>query len=194
MPKNLVGLTGKRGNPTDGYVQARAGKDAAAAHLISDLGFVRIALADAVRDALYALNPWVNSTERVADIVEDIGWEKAKNIGEIRALLQRMGTEAGRQIHGDHLWTAVADAKIAALQPGTPVVVTDIRFPDEGAWILSKGGIIIEIYRPDDLSGDKLGANAAHTSESTGRITPHIQILNDADLPTLYRRIAAAVA
>lgn len=61
MSRLIIGITGRRGNTDDGYVQAQAGKDTAALHLIGKYGFTRIALADGVREALFALNPVIVS-------------------------------------------------------------------------------------------------------------------------------------
>ncbi len=45
--------------------------------------------------------------ERVRDLVDDIGWDKAKvQYPEIRELLQRMGTEVGRALYGESFWVA----------------------------------------------------------------------------------------
>lgn len=197
MPRTIIGMTGRRGSPETGYVQAQAGKDTAALRLTQDHGFTRIALADGVRDSLYALNPIVTvespsfrpaRTTRLAAYVDELGWEEAKKNPEVRALTQRMGTEAGRQVHGEDLWTGLVEHKISKLGPLTPVVVTDVRFPNEESWLRGIGGVLVEVYRPQELAGD-LGANAAHASETMGWIKPDFTLTNDGTVEDLHRQV-----
>lgn len=143
--RHIIGLTGF----------AQAGKDTFAESLVHNHGYVRVALADAVRNALYALNPTVRSSfdgrilVELQTLVDIVGWSRAKTEHEnVRELLQRFGTEAGRDIHGEDCWINIAKAKIEALAPQN-VVVTDVRFPNEAEFIHSLQGEIIEIVRPD---------------------------------------------
>jgi hypothetical protein len=148
---------------------AQSGKDTTGEHLIKNYGFVRVSFADAVRDALYALNPRIfnYSNElcnppredgrawRLRDYVDRYGWELMKNRNsEVRELLQRMGTEAGRDIHGDTCWLEIAGRKIQAAYPA-PVVITDIRFPNEAVFVRNLGGKVVHVTRPgvDALNG-----------------------------------------
>lgn len=125
-----------------GYAQS--GKDTTAQILVDNFGFTRVAFADALRDSLYALNPFtdVMVTEvgdvsgqntrpvRVQEIIDQFGWDKAKvTFPEIRSLLQRLGTEVGREILGENIWVEIALRKAAAVNG--PVVITDMRFPNE---------------------------------------------------------------
>lgn len=152
----VIGLTGF----------ASAGKDEAAKALVARLGFTRIAFADPLREMLYALNPvvvfeggyygttlfpgggmdfWANSGDRVQDLVNAYGWEDAKKVPEVRTLLQRLGTEAGRNILGDNIWVETA-LKEAARFPA--VVFTDVRFPNEARAVRRLGGKVIRVVRP----------------------------------------------
>lgn len=131
----IVGLTG----------YARAGKDTAAEVLI-EAGWKRIAFADSLREMLHALNPLIGRGQlRVADIVEMNGWTEAKKWSEIRQLLQRLGTEAGRNILGESIWIDTALAKVAS--PLTNYVITDVRYPNEANAIRAMGGWIGRITR-----------------------------------------------
>ncbi len=210
MSRTIIGMTGRRGSPQTGYVQAQAGKDTAAIRLIDGHGFVKIALADGVRDSLYALDPLVvgkpdarfrlsielahlhrddeKRAWRLSSIIEAVGWEEAKKIPEVRALMQRMGTEAGRAVHGEDLWTDLVEHKISKLEASTPVVVTDVRFPNEESWLRGIGGVVVEVYRPQELAGD-LGANAAHASETMGWIKPDFTLTNDGTVEDLHRQV-----
>jgi len=121
----IVGLSG----------YAQSGKDTVAEYLIDNYGFVRVAFADPIRDALYALDPLVRGTMTVQPIVNLYGWEEAKqNFPEIRRMLQRFGTEVGRTLWSENFWVEQAFAKIKQYEN---VVVTDVRFTNEADAISS---------------------------------------------------------
>lgn len=149
----LIGLSG----------YARTGKDEVAKILVSEYGYERRAFADALRKILYALNPVVGWNEswtecehyRMAEIVDEIGWEAAKTqYDEVRRLLQRLGTEAGRNVLGDDIWVNTCLANRPPL-----LVIPDVRFPNEKAAIEGLGGHVIRISRPG------VTAVNAHVSE-----------------------------
>lgn len=137
-----------------GYAQS--GKDTVAQMLVDFHGFERIAFADALRDMLYALNPitvvdqdelnWQTiDTLRLHDIIGRHGWDSAKQtIPEVRELLQRLGTEAGRQVLGDDIWVRTALAKI---KPGHKYVISDVRFPNEADAIYGLAGQLWRVVR-----------------------------------------------
>ncbi|QHB36605.1 deoxynucleoside monophosphate kinase [Arthrobacter phage Adolin] len=157
MTTPLIGLIGKK----------RTGKDTFAETLTERHGYARIALADPLREALYRQNPIVGTFPlldngitrvrewRVQDVIDSIGWEKAKDYcPEIRIQLQRLGTEGIRYID-DRFWIKAAFAKIDALREAeTPVVVTDVRYPNEADAIKAAGGYLVRIVRDLPDSGD----------------------------------------
>ena len=159
----LVGLSG----------YARSGKDSAADALV-ELGWKRIAFADKLREVLYQLNPIAGVIEsydehlgvsirqpRVRSIIDRYGWNGYKETQygpEIRGLLQRLGTEAGRQTLWDSIWV---DAAFANLDQDGKYVVTDCRFPNEAAAIRECGGRIVRISRKG------VGPANAHPSETS---------------------------
>lgn len=158
----LIGLSG----------YARSGKDEAAKVLMEEFGFQRIAFADKLRDFLYALNPVVSNGEqvlndfdkkyvRLRDVIDRETWDgykKGKYSGEIRNLLQRLGTEAGRNTLWDSIWI---DAALHNLDPEGSYVITDARFPNEAAAIQERGGRLWRITR----SG--VGPANQHPSETS---------------------------
>jgi hypothetical protein len=141
-PVTLIGLMG----------YAQVGKDTLAAQLVERHGFTRLAFADTLRECLYALNPLVprrivglpEKTERLQDLVDEVGWDKAKQQPEVRALLQRLGTDVGREILGTNIWV---DTTLAKIQIGHRCVITDVRFPNEMAAISKLGGKLVRIMR-----------------------------------------------
>jgi hypothetical protein len=151
---------------------ARSGKDEAAKVLVEEHGFTRIAFADKLRDFLYALNPIINPTperyfvahlapKRLREVIDLYGWDGYKetdHVDEIRGLLQRLGTEAGRQTLWDSIWI---DAAFHGLDPAGNYVVTDCRFPNEAEAVRQRGGKIVRVTR----SG--VGPANGHPSETS---------------------------
>lgn len=156
----LIGLSGF----------ARSGKDEAANVLVNEFGFKRVAFADKLREVLYQLNPVVGVYEVNTDIswteplmlqevIDSHGWDGYKETiygPEIRRLLQRLGTEAGRQTLWDTIWI---DAALDPIDDDRRVVVTDARFFNEFEAIRDRGG---EIWRIDRIG---LGPANGHPSE-----------------------------
>lgn len=173
---------------------AQSGKDTAAGFLI-DQGWKRLAFADALRDSVYLLNPIVRTVcsdfgaeqIRVQDIVDTIGWDRAKvDVAEIRELLQRMGTEVGRALYGESFWV---DRVLAQMTPDQNYVITDVRFPNEVEAVKSVGGRVIRIYR------EGVGAVNTHVSDQgIDNLEFDSIILNDGPLEQLEQSIYSAVA
>ena len=137
----LVGLTGYAGS----------GKNAAADGLVAS-GWVQLSFAEPLRQMLLTLNPVIDVQEwksiRLQDVVKTFGWNEAKKISEVRRLLQIMGTEVGRNMIDQELWTQLAKKEMDRhFKAGQSVVFTDCRFPNEVAMIRMNGGKIIRIHR-----------------------------------------------
>lgn len=148
---------------------ARSGKDEAAKGL-ELFGFQRVAFADKLREFAYRLNPivgaeglaWGDNVRfvRLQTIIDLWGWNGYKETqygAEIRELLQRLGTECGRQLISDTIWI---DAALGDSHIGYNVVVTDVRFPNEFDAIKERGGYVVRITR------DGVGPANAHPSET----------------------------
>lgn len=148
----IIGLCGYAGS----------GKDTAAQGLLWTGEWAHASFAAKLKDFLAAANPLVPvyrgmpgyeafnlaDTEpvhvRYSEYVEEVGLETAKENPEVRALLQRVGTDAGRKVLGEDVWV---DAALNDLPMGH-VVFTDVRFPNEAAAIQDAGGYIIRVNRP----------------------------------------------
>src|SRR5690606_2925967 len=76
---------------------------------------------------------------RLTQVVGNLGWERAKDVPEVRRTLQRLGV-AIRELDTGFWLHAAARTIEAALGGGRPVVVTDVRFPNEAEYIRRKGG------------------------------------------------------
>jgi hypothetical protein len=157
----IVGLTGHAG----------AGKDTVAQMMV-DRGAVRVGLADPVKQGVTLLNPDVADLEDsihgyvVCDSVQDLlienGWDGVdvhdpglflawdvvkRRYPRTRALLQRFGTDVCRSLFGDGIWLELAGRRVAAADAQI-VVVPDIRFDNEAAWVRDHGGVLIHVIRP----------------------------------------------
>lgn len=160
---------------------ARSGKDAAAKVLVEEFGFTRVAFADKLREFLYALNPivlgWAKNPVsgkmdyapgvwNVQSVIDRYGWDgyKESPFGpEIRRLLQRLGTEAGRNTLWDSIWI---DAAFANVPEDAKICITDCRFSNEAEAIKSRGGKIWRVLR--DGIGPAVGSDGSiHPSETS---------------------------
>lgn len=135
----------------------RSGKDTVA-KLLEPYGFVRVAFADKLREALYVLNPIVETQPEVSryqDVLIQYGYDKAKALPEVRRLLQYLGTEVGRNIIGKNVWV---DAALREAEKHERVVITDVRFHNEVHAVRQAGGKIVNVLRGE--------AECDHTHES----------------------------
>lgn len=161
---------------------ARSGKDEAAQALVEE-GFIQVAFADKLREMLYALNPIVEQSWHVGtdleiypdtlfvqDVIDRYGWGGYKETrygSEIRRLLQRLGTEAGRQTLWDSIWI---DAALTGLPENAKVVVSDARFYNEFDAVRKRGGRVWRIERPG------VGPANDHASEMEAIDYPHFEL------------------
>lgn len=171
----IIGLSG----------YARSGKDTVAAILAED-GWERRAFADPLREMLLRLNPIADGELRVQDLVSLYGWDDAKTLyPEIRELLQRLGTEAGREILGDDIWVKTTLSTMS----GGKYVITDCRFPNEADAIRAAGGQVWRIHRP---GFGPVNAHATENSMESYKFDAHIH--NDGDLYDLTVLVNSVVA
>lgn len=154
----LIGLLGK----------ARSGKDSVAAVLTADHGYTRVAFADPLKRAALALDPliyvetgcWSDPEEEryLRQIVDELGWERAKDTyPQVRETLQKLGS-AIRELDPD-FWL---DAALDTIEdtPG-PVVITDVRYPNEADAIRARGGVLVRVLRPGLVSTDQHASEVA---------------------------------
>jgi hypothetical protein len=136
----IIGLSG----------YAQTGKDTIANYLVENYGYKKISFADPIREALYRLNPKVAIADMVGvplrAVVDGLGWENVKVESEdTRELLQRMGTEVGRDMFGEDFWVNQAMQKA---QHYDNVVFADVRFENEINAILAASGDVWRVLKP----------------------------------------------
>lgn len=132
----LIGLTGRAG----------AGKSAIAEHLVVNHGWEAMSFAEPIYAALSVMLGMPE--EELADRgrkERPINW-----LGKSpRELLQELGTGFGRQRVHEDLWVLILARRLDALrrlQPGAHVVISDVRFANEAAFVKQKGGVLWEVY------------------------------------------------
>lgn len=135
----LLGLTGYK----------QSGKDTFAQYLVRHAGFARVAFADELKREV---------AEMMRITVEKLERHKAR----YRNTLQDYGMRRRRE--EENHWITLAAAHIDWLEDTYGVqrfVVSDVRFPNEAAWVRARGGKIVRLVRADGLH-----SNDPHESEA----------------------------
>lgn len=164
-----------------------SGKDSVADVLVEHFGFKRYAWAETLRLAAEALNPIVDvdeygATLRYNDVVGAVGYNVAKfQYPEVRALLQRLGTEVGRDLIHENVWVNATIGRIEReCSPGDNVVITDTRFLNEANAVkdpnssrLFEDAFVVRVNRPG------VGPAGDHPSETSLDDYPFDMIINN---------------
>ena len=144
MTTKIIGLTGLAGS----------GKDTCAHLLANELRALRrtvdqMAFADPIRWMLAALGV---PEQAMADrTMKEMAMADFAN-SSYRHMAQTLGTEWGRQCMGVSFWTSRLQARLAKLEEAgrAPdfLLITDVRFPNEAAWVKSRQGMLLRLERP----------------------------------------------
>lgn len=173
---------------------AGAGKDTAAERLVDLHSFEPWAFAQPIKDMIEAL--LISCGLDHACLHERALKEQPLPGLRVspRQLMQTLGTEWGRNIISPDLWVRATEMALGLwdLPRNAPVhdriVITDVRMPNEAAWVRSFGGVIVRIDRPG-LAPIPL---AHHASEaSAGTIRADYIIINDGTVGELHERVDA---
>ncbi len=171
VPK-IIGLAGR----------ARSGKDTCAGFL-TNRGFLRRGFADPLKEAARAIFGF-SDAQLFGDEkeVEDPFWEKSP-----RRILQLLGTEAVRQQIDDQAWVKSL-MRFVSTSP-RPVVVPDVRFPNEAEAIRAAGGTVWRVDRPG------IAGVSAHVSETALDGYSFDRVLrNDGSLADLERGVLGVLS
>lgn len=141
---------------------ARSGKDTVADYLVEHYGYEKVSFSTPMKEAMYRLNPRITINESVNNPirigVDVYGWEGLKERSpDVRGLLQRFGTEVGREMFGENFWV---DYALNSIVDGTKVVISDVRYPNEVNAIKALGGKVYRVER------DGVGPANSHASEN----------------------------
>lgn len=189
MASHLIGVMGKK----------RHGKDTFAARLTSTHAYARLAFADPMRDAIYSLDPLIRveadetgplaaagcyvepgRVVRLSFLVDAAGWEAAKALREVRRLLQEYGTGLRVTTYED-VWVDTT-LRLAEDVLG-PVVITDVRFPNEVDAVRAQGGLLVYIVNPNVPE-----AHDPHPSENAvDRSDADVIVWNGGTIEDLHR-------
>ena len=177
------------------YGVARSGKDEVGKAMLRSHGYSSYAFADPIRSAAVAMFG-------LPKCMFDGDNPDRETVNEFwgfspREMLQKLGTEGGRNVFGYDIWVKRAQIRWAAhvadfeldldnleLEISSGLVITDVRFDNEAKWIIDEGGCIIHVLRP------LVPAVNDHVSEQG--IDPSLithTLLNDGTLGDLNRQV-----
>jgi hypothetical protein len=106
-----------------------------------------------------------------------------------RRMMQTIGTEWGRDLIHSDIWLLRAEQITEEWRANDPdlkgVIISDVRFENESAWVREQGGLVVHLTRPG------IDAVEAHASESRISVHPDDhQALNDGSIDELHTRLA----
>ena len=93
---------------------------------------------------------------------------------ESRKLLQKVGTEEGRDVYGENIWVKTLETwmKVYHDRGIKRFIISDVRFQNEVDWIKSIGGKVIKI-NADDRRKKKLLEEVDNNAERIKEIVNH---------------------
>lgn len=139
--------------PVVGFVGFIGSGKGTAGDILCELGYKRESFASGVKDVCTTMFGWnrhllEGNTEESRQWREtpDKFWsEKFGRDFTPREALQKMGTEVGRDVFHEDFWILQMENRLRFSDD--PVVITDVRFPNEIDWIHKIGGKVYEIQR-----------------------------------------------
>ncbi len=150
----VIGITGRKGS----------GKSTFARNVTEGRASVRMAFADALRDAVEAIfgSRYESQEEKAAidpfwhPILID-EWSQRYGVREItgRVILQIFGTELGRNGVHKQVWLYAVDRRLAKYSctrdwERKPIITfDDVRFNNEAEYIRELGGVVVDLKRMD---------------------------------------------
>lgn len=157
---------------------ARSGKDTAANFILAQRGGYIYSFADPMRAMLAAIgidmrDPYWQENKEV--VIPALGVSP-------RRMMQTLGTEWGRELIHPEIWLTLAKQRL--LNQGSGMIIPDVRFENEAAWVRSQGGVIVYITRPGGVVVE------AHSSESgVAILADDVRIVNDKGLYDLQKSV-----
>lgn len=131
---------------------AGTGKDASADHLCGTYGFVRASFAEALKDmaALLLDEAGVDYSHLFERALKEAPIAMLHGVSG-RQIMQGLG-DWGRALHADW-WVTILERRLGL--SGGPdsapvhdrIVITDMRYPNEAAWVQQHGGLLLRLRR-----------------------------------------------
>lgn len=158
---------------------ARTGKDTLANFLLAQYGGYKYAFAEPIRRMLAAgfnINLdhpyWAKHKENVIPVLDK----------SPRQLMQTLGTEWGRQLVHPDVWIVMATQTLRNRGPG--MIVSDLRFENEAAWVRKNNGLVLHLMRGN------VPAVSEHSSENGLIVQPQDKMIdNNAGLEELQDKV-----
>lgn len=171
---------------------ASTGKDAVADILEGSYGFYRTSMSQLMNAALCRLDPQIEVRHgvvfRYSELIRQLGYTKAKELPEVRRLLQAIGTEVGRDMFGQTFWVDQMRNNLDNYTTEASVAVTGIRFPDEVDMIRELGGRLWWVMRPGYGPVNRHTSDNLLTYEDFDRV-----VMNDGTLDDLEQMVRGLV-
>lgn len=159
-----------------------SGKGTVGDILVHNYDFVADSFAASLKDAVAIIFGWprhllegdTEESRKFRETVDAFWSEKLGREFTPRLALQLMGTEAGRDIFGQNIWTGSLERRIKSR--GKNTVITDVRFPNEIELIHNMGGIVLWVTRGDrpDWYDNALAYNKGLPLENLEEIKPNV--------------------
>ena len=149
-------------------------------------GWVRDYMSRPLHEAMLVLDPLImqhgDYLVSYSELIRQLGYTQAKEIPEVRRLLQRLGTEVGRNMFDQGVWVNWMEDRIA--QTRDNIVITGIRYPNEARMIRCLNGQIWWVMRPG------YGPVNSHSSDNSLDYTACDRvIMNDGTLEDLANQV-----
>ena len=185
----IIGLNGPAG----------AGKNTLADQLTALYDYRQVAFAAPLKQIALELDPWISvpltwtgpypgaKVIRLSVLVDWVGWRSAKDdYPEVRQFLQALGSGVRR--HADpNIWLCAGMQKADEhRRNGDPVVITDMRYPNEHEAVRLRSGMTVRVHRP--------GLESSDDHESENALNRHqfdAVVQNDGSLHDLAAKAAA---
>ena len=145
----IVGLVGFIGS----------GKGTVADILCEKYGYKKMAFADVLKDTTATMFGWprhllegdTEESRIFRETVDEFWSEKLDRQITPRYVLQKLGTEASRDVFGNDIWISSLEKRIRALPLKSKIAITDVRFPNELKFVESfDDGITLRVVRGEE--------------------------------------------
>jgi hypothetical protein len=181
--KTIIGITGFKGAGKDTLANILDGSkgDAGLLQKIFSQGISRLTFAEPIYAMMEALLTSMGldpktTRENKEEIIPVLGVSR-------RTLLQTLGTEWGRKVIRAKIWIDIFESRSSRARHDI-VMVTDLRFDNEGEHVHERQGIILRITQPGQVRED------GHESEVG--MSDHlidIDIISDGSVQDLEKRV-----